>query len=158
MADSESFNSILQKKLHTLSCFFSSKKFQAVFVCVVSVSTCKHFNVHTIIMKAYSIFLMVNMSGITNNQYRPLLCHPWRKSTDSLVNQSLLRAAGLEILIQHCKKLSLTNSKYLDHLRNQTTHKVLLGLRNIVSICPIGSLRTDQNNMSEQLLKVEVSD
>lgn len=118
MADSESFNSILQKKLHTLSCFFSSKKFQAVFVCVVSVSTCKHFNVHTIIVKGYSIFLMVNMSGITNNQYRPLLCHPWRKSTDSLVNQSLLRAAGLEILIQHCKKLSLTNSKYLDHLRN----------------------------------------
>lgn len=118
MADSESFNSILQKKLHTLSCFFSSKKFQAVFVCVVSVSTCKHFNVHTIIMKEHSIFLMVNMSDITNNQYRPLLCHPWRKSTDSLVNQSLLRAAGLEILIQHCKKLSLTNSKYLDHLRN----------------------------------------
>lgn len=106
MANSESFN------------FFSSKKFQAVFVCVVSVSTCKHFNVHTIIMKAYSIFLMVNMSGITNNQYRPLLCHPWRKSTDSLVNRSLLRAAGLEILIQHCKMLSLTNSKYLDHLRN----------------------------------------
>lgn len=118
MADSESFNSILQKKLHTLSCFFSSKKFQAVFVCVVSVSTCKHFNVHTIIMKEHSIFLMVNMSDITNNQYRPLLCHPWRKSTDSLVNRSLLRAAGLEILIQHCKKLSLTNSKYLDHLRN----------------------------------------
>lgn len=53
---------------------------------------------------------------------------------------------------------------------------MLLGLRNIVSICPIGvhvwlhlgadviwqtdigSLRTDQNNMSEQLLKVDVSD
>ena len=40
--------------------------------------------------------LLFRWNTITKKaQYRPLLCHLWRKSTDSLVTQSVLRAAGL---------------------------------------------------------------